>query len=305
MKALLLLAYGTPERPEDVGPYFTHIRGGKEPPADRIAELRARYELIGGRTPLLEITNAVAAAVADRVGMPVYVGMKHWHPFIADVMRQMRDDGVTEILALTLAPHYSRGSIAGYRRYIDAAQAELHEPFALTFLDCWHLQPEFLALIARRVADQIALWPVAVDVHVVFTAHSLPERIRASGDPYETQLLASSQAVADALGLRDWTFAYQSASDTGEPWLGPDICDHLEDLHGRGVRDVVVCSIGFVADHLEIAYDIDYEAQQKASTLAGMTLRRTAMPNADPAFIDALVAIVETAATDAACYQVT
>jgi protoporphyrin/coproporphyrin ferrochelatase len=299
---VLLMAYGTPAQPDQVEAYFTHIRGGRTPGADAVANLRARYDAVGGQTPLLAITDAVRdglQAQFDRAApgrYRVYAGMKHWHPFIADVMRDMAADGIRDVVAVALAPHYSRISIGGYRRAVDAAQEALGHPFQIRFVDCWHLQPEFLDLMADHVRAGLAQFPAERrgDVRVVFSAHSLPVRIREWGDPYEAQLLASSQAVAERAGLRDWRFAWQSAGGTGEPWLGPDILDYLETLHAEGVRDVLQAPIGFVSDHLEILFDIDIEAQERASAL-GMTLRRTALPNATPAFIATLAAVVAAA----------
>lgn len=296
---VLLMAYGTPETPDDVEAYFTHIRGGRTPSPERVAHLRRRYELVGGRTPLLEISEAVRAALeAEMNARPgpryrVYLGMKHWHPYIADVLPRVQADGVRRLIAVALAPHYSRISIGGYRRALDEGAAALGDPFDIAFVESWHLQPEYLDLLADHVRAAREQFPPEERDRIltVFSAHSLPERIRTWGDPYEAQLLASSAAVAARLALRDWRFAWQSAGETGEPWLGPDILDYLGTLHGEGVRNVLMAPIGFVADHLEIAYDIDYEAKHKATEL-GMTLQRTAMPNATPAFIRTLAAIV-------------
>lgn len=296
---VLLMAYGTPETPDDVEAYFTHIRGGRTPSPERVAHLRRRYELVGGRTPLLEISEAVRAALeAEMNGRPgpryrVYLGMKHWHPYIADVLPRVQADGVRRLIAVALAPHYSWISIGGYRRALDEGAAALGDPFDIAFVESWHLQPEYLDLLADHVRAAREQFPPEERDRIltVFSAHSLPERIRTWGDPYEAQLLASSAAVAARLALRDWRFAWQSAGETGEPWIGPDIVDYLETLHGEGVRNVLMAPIGFVADHLEIAYDIDYEAKHKAAQL-GMALQRTAMPNATPAFIRTLAAIV-------------
>ena len=298
---VLLMAYGTPETPDQVEAYFTHIRGGRTPSPEAVANLRHRYELVGGRTPLLAITEATRAALEEalnaRAGGPryrVYAGMKHWHPFIGEVMPRMAADGVREVLAIALAPHYSQISIGGYRKAVEESAAALGEPFTITFVDDWHLQPEYLDLIAEHIRAAREQFPAAErdNILTVFSAHSLPERIRTWDDPYERQLLASSKAVAERLGLRDWRFAWQSAGHTGEPWLGPDIVDYLDTLHAEGVRNVLQVPIGFVADHLEILYDIDYEAKNKAAEL-GMTLHRTAMPNATPGFIRTLQAIVQ------------
>jgi protoporphyrin/coproporphyrin ferrochelatase len=304
---VLLMAYGTPETPDQVEPYFTHIRGGRPPSAESVARLRQRYELIGGRTPLLDITNELREALerelnAAAIGPTyrVYVGMKHWRPFIADVVPRIAVDGVGELIAVVLAPHYSRISIGGYRSALGEALAAITEPPRLRFVDSWHLHPQFIEFTAARVAAALADFPRSEnakrdgDVVTVFSAHSLPARIREWGDPYEGQLRESCAAVAERAGVRDWRFAWQSAGYTDEPWLGPDIVDYLDTLHGEGVRRVLSMPIGFVSDHLEIMYDIDYEARRKADSLA-MTLRRTRMPNADPGFVRVLASVVAAA----------
>jgi protoporphyrin/coproporphyrin ferrochelatase len=296
---VLLMAYGTPETPDQVEAYFTHIRGGRVPSPESVAHLRHRYELVGGRTPLLAITEearaALEVALNERPGprYRVYAGMKHWHPFIADVLARMAADGIGRIVAVALAPHYSRISIGGYRKSVEEGAAALGDPFQISFVDSWHLQAEYLDLIADHIrAARSQFAPDELDgLMTVFSAHSLPERIRTWDDPYEAQLLASSAAVSERLGGIAWRFAWQSAGNTGEPWIGPDIVDYLETLHGEGVRAVLQVPIGFVADHLEIMYDLDYEAKNKATEL-GMTFHRTAMPNATPAFINTLAAVV-------------
>ncbi|MFN2563753.1 MAG: ferrochelatase [Gemmatimonadaceae bacterium] len=300
---VLLMAYGTPETPDQVEPYFTHIRGGRPPSAESVERLRRRYELVGGRTPLLEITNDVRDALerelnAAAVGPTyrVYVGMKHWRPFIGDVVPLIVADGVSELIALALAPHYSRISIGSYHAAVGQALAALADAPKLRFVDSWHMHPQFIDFTAGRVAAALDDFPTdgraaGDEVVTVFSAHSLPARIREWSDPYERQLRESCAAVAERAGVRDWRFAWQSAGQTGEPWLAPDIVDYLETLRAEGVRRVLSVPIGFVSDHLEIMYDIDYEARRTAESL-GMTLRRTRMPNADPAFIRVLASVV-------------
>lgn len=301
--AVLLLAYGTPDTPDDVAAYFRHIRGGREPSAEAVARLRQRYELVGGRTPLLAITNDTAHALQQALDQRApgayrtYVAMKHWHPFIAEVVPQIAADGIRRVIAIVLAPHYSRMSVGGYRRYLEEAvegvRATTTEPIQVSFVESWHLHPAFIGMMVDRVRDGLGAFPADTrsDLRVVFSAHSLPERIRTWNDPYEAQLRASCAAVAERLGLADWRFAWQSAGNTGEPWLGPDILEYLEALHDEGVRAVLSVPIGFVCDHLEVLFDIDREAVAKAAAL-GMTLRRTAMPNASPAMIAVLESLV-------------
>jgi ferrochelatase len=295
---VLLMAYGTPESADQVEPYFTHIRGGHTPSPEAVRRLQHRYAVVGGRTPLLDITNDVRASLQRELNGPrVYVGMKHWHPFIADVVPRIVADGVTELTAVALAPHYSRLSIGGYRQALDGAVQRLGAPVTVRFVESWHVNPLFVELIALRVREAFGEWPLDARTQVVtvFSAHSLPERIRQWNDPYEQQLLESCHMAARVAGLDHWRFAWQSAGETGEPWLGPDIVEVIRGLHRDGVRHVLSVPIGFVSDHLEIAYDIDYEARRVAESL-GMTLRRTQMPNADPAFIRTLAAVVRDAA---------
>ncbi|MGI8547941.1 MAG: ferrochelatase [Gemmatimonadaceae bacterium] len=303
--AVLLMAYGTPETLDQVEPYFTHIRGGRPPSAEAVANLRRRYELVGGRTPLLEITRTTARALEEALNVHaetaeerrrVYVGMKHWHPYIGDVMRLMAADGITRVTALTLAPHYSRISLGGYRKAMDEAQSALERSFDVTFIERWHAQPEFIEMMTALVQTGLEQFDASErdSVVTVFSAHSLPVRIREWNDPYEQELLESSEATARAAGLNDWRFAWQSAGETGEPWLGPDILDYLETLHAEGMRNVLQVPIGFVSEHLEILWDIDHEAKEKAAEL-GMKLYRTALPNDSPAMVRALAAVVAAA----------
>lgn len=296
--AVLLMAYGTPSTLDDVEEYFTHIRGGRTPSPESVANLRERYERVGGGTPLLAITEQVRARLEQRLAQagtprPVYIGMRHWHPYIADTLQRMKDDGVTRITAVALAPHYSLISIGAYRRAVQEANDALGSPFAITFIERWHDKPEFIAMMADLVRGGLAKFSdeERPRVRAVFTAHSLPQRIREWKDPYEAELLASSRAVAEKVGVGDWSFAWQSAGGTGEPWIGPDILDYLQTLRDAGVREVLQIPIGFVSDHLEVLYDIDVEAMQKAREL-GIHLERTALPNASDAMIDTLAAVV-------------
>ncbi len=279
------MAYGSPERVEDVPAYYADIRGGRPLREKTLEELVERYRRLGieERNPLNAITEETRAALEDELGLPVYTGMKHWRPRIAEAVERALADGAERLLGLVLAPHYSGLSIGDYRRRLEDALAGRAQ---LLFLERWGDDPGFVALLAERVRGARG--------HVVFTAHSLPARIVDQGDPYREELLESSRLVAERARISDWSFAFQSESPTGEPWLGPDIGDHLADLAARGVRDVLVCPIGFVADHLEIAWDIDVEAAARASEL-GMCLERIEMPNADARFVTVLAEIVRRA----------
>ena len=279
--AVLAMAYGSPSRVEDIPAYFEDIRGGRPARQEAVDELVERYRRIGG-SPLNEVTEAQRSALARELGLPVYLGMKHWDPWIVDGVRRALTDGATRIIAFVLAPHYSRMSIGGYRERVEEA---LDGAAELRFVESWHDHEPYIDVLARRVGG--------TDAHVVFTAHSLPERILASGDPYRDQLLATSRLVAARANVSDdrWSFAFQSESATGEPWLGPDILDELDRLHDAGVRKVLVAPVGFVADHLEILWDIDVEARERADAL-GLELDRIPSLNADPDFIRGLAELV-------------
>jgi len=277
------MAYGSPERLADVPAYYSDIRGGRPIRPELLEDLVERYRRLGidQGSPLNAITEETRAALEAELGdVPVFTGMKHWTPRIADAADAAVSAGADTVVGLVLAPHYSAMSIAGYRTQLEQA---LDGRAKLAFIDSWHDEPGFIGLLADRVRGTGA--------HVVFTAHSLPARILEAGDPYRDQLLETSRLIAERAGLDDWTFSFQSESQTGEPWLGPDILDHLEELHERGITEVLVCPVGFVADHLEIRWDLDHEAAEKAREL-GLNFRRIEMPNADPAFIDVLAGLV-------------
>jgi len=280
------MAYGSPERLADVSAYYADIRGGRPIRPELLDDLVERYRRLGieDGSPLNAVTEETRAALERELrDVLVYTGMKHWTPRISDATETALRAGVKTIVGLVLAPHYSALSIAGYRQQLEAA---LDGRAELVFIDSWHDDPGFVDVLADRVRG--------TEAHVVFTAHSLPARILELGDPYKEQLLETSKLVAERAALQSWTFSFQSESDTGEPWLGPDILDHLAELRTRGVDDVLVCPVGFVADHLEIRWDLDHEARERAAEL-GMHLDRIEMPNADPAFIRVLAGLVQRA----------
>src|SRR5665213_572399 len=280
------MAYGSPERLTDVPAYYADIRGGRPIAPENLADLVERYRRLGieDSSPLNAITEQARAALEDELGLPVYTGMKHWQPRIADAAEAALAGGAERVAGLVLAPHYSALSIKGYRDQLEQALGGRAE---LAFVESWHDEPSFIALLADRVRGTRS--------HVVFTAHSLPERVIAMGDPYKAQLLETARQVAEASSLGEqWSFSFQSESPTGEPWLGPDILDHLVALKEQGVTDVLICPVGFVSDHLEIKWDIDVEAQERAGEL-GMRVDRIEMPNADPAFVQTLAGIARRA----------
>ncbi len=295
--AVLVVAYGAPLSLEEVEPYLLDVRGGRPTPRHVVEELRARYAAIGGRSPLLDRTREQAEALCRHLGggTQVFVGMRHWRPFIRDVLADAANQGVRRLVALAMAPHFSRLSIGAYRKKIDEARGTMD----VAFVSQWYDHPKFLDAVARRVRAALQRFPAGRrdQVTVVFTAHSLPERILAEGDPYPAQLAASVAGVLTRLPAQPHEFAFQSAGQSPEPWLGPDAGQMLERLAGEGRRDVLICPIGFVADHLEVLYDVDHELRRRAAEL-GIRLERTDSLNADPMLIEALADLIQHAARE-------
>jgi protoporphyrin/coproporphyrin ferrochelatase len=285
-RAVLLLAHGTPDSLDDMAEYLALVRGGRPPSPELVEEMRHNYAAIGGRSPLTDRTRAQAAALAAALGggTPVYVGMRNWKPFIADALRQAVDDGVTEMVALPLAPQYSSLSVGKYR---DAVEKARPPGLSVRFVSSWHDHAGLLQAFAETL---LAAAPQEGEA-VIFTAHSLPERVIGEGDPYADQVAATASGVAARAGLADYHLAWQSAGRTPEPWLRPSLEERLGELASRGVKHVLVVPVGFVSDHTEILYDIDVQAQAFARE-RGMSLRRTASLNDAPSFIRALADIV-------------
>lgn len=274
------MAYGSPRSEADVEAYYTHIRGGRAPSAESLAELQGRYRAIGGGSPLEEITQRQTQALGRRLGLPAFAGMKHAPPFIEEAVGQAKEQGIERLVGLPLAPHFAQMSLGGYERAIQACwEGEL------LFIGGFHDHPAFTEVVRDLLREATRDFRPE---RLFFTAHSLPARIVEEGDRYDERLLESCRLVAEGMDLPPWEFAFQSASTTGEPWLGPDL---LEAVERSGARKVLVCPIGFVADHLEILYDLDVEAQA-FSREHGLELRRTASFNDRPAFVDALAAVV-------------
>ncbi len=286
--AVILMAYGSPDRLADVPEYYADIRGGRPIAQELLDDLVARYRALGiddsgTPSPLNAITEEARAALEAALGLPVLTGMRHWHPRIGAAVEEALERGHETLVGLVLAPHWSSLSIA---KYLDLFERAVAGRADTRFVREWGTEPGFVELLAERV--RAAATP---DSHVVFTAHSLPARILDTGDTYPEALLQTSRLVAHRAAIAGWSFAFQSESPTGEPWLGPDILDHLADLRAQSVEDVLVCPVGFVSDHLEIRWDIDVEAAERARAL-GMRLGRIAMPNADPEFVEMLATIV-------------
>jgi ferrochelatase len=301
--AVLLMAYGSPDTLDDVEPYYTHIRQGRKPSPELLAELKERYALVGGRTPLSEISEATRKGLEEKLNIEgeeryrVFLGMKHWHPYIEQTVQEMAAEGVTRAVGLVLAPHFSSMSIAGYYTSISAAQEKHGTSIDILPIESWHLHPPFLKAVADHIQLRLADFLCGSDVTVVFTAHSLPEKIVAEGDPYPRQLRETAEAIAAMLNLNHWTFSYQSAGRTPDPWLGPDIVDTVHSLADDGVQHILVAPIGFISEHLEIHYDIDYEAQAAAKE-RGITLKRIDMLNAGDDLLDGLAELVRRRVAD-------
>ena len=298
--AVVLMAYGSPQRKEEIGAYLEHIRGGERPSAEGLVDLERRYDAIGGRSPLLEITRAQAAelerAFAKR-GRPVRVwaAMKHSPPFAAEVVHEAHADGTRRFLGVALAPHFARMSIGGYERALRATAEALPGVKSVEMVKSWHLEPALVDTWAEAIRAIRRARPAfaASDASVLFSAHSLPARIAAEGDPYPGQLARTCAAVAKASEVERFSFAWQSAGTRGE-WLGPPLLERLRELAAGGVRTVLSAPVGFVSDHLEVLYDLDIEARAEAERL-GLQWARAPMPNVAPRLIEALVNVVECA----------
>jgi len=306
---VLVMAYGSASGPDDVERYYTDIRGGRPPSPEHLAELLERYAAIGNRFPLLDITRAQAAGLEralntnGSVRFKTYLGMKHSPPSIPEALAAMRRDGIDHAVGVVMAPHWSAMSIETYVERVEKTIAEESGP-EFTFVRSFHDHPAFVELLASRVGDALARLGGREGVTVVFSAHSLPVRrledgslrcLRCDACPegcrYEAGLRRTADLVAARRGIDAYAIAWQSAGRTADPWLGPPLEEVLVDLAAAGTSAVVVCSAGFVADHLEILYDLDVEASGVAER-AGMRFERTEMPNADPAFCEALATVV-------------
>jgi ferrochelatase len=296
--AVLLMAYGGPASLEEVEPYLQDVRGGRPTAPELAQEIRHRYARIGGRSPIRELTEAQATGVRRALDrrFAVYVGMRHWHPYIRDVVERIVADGHRRVVGIVLAPHYSTMSVGAYEKQLLEAAGGRLEP---ALVRSWADHPSFLDAVAGRVTRALQRFPPATRdaVQVLFTAHSLPERILATGDPYPDELRASAAAVAQRVGLATWRVAFQSAGATPEPWLGPEAGAVMTELAGQGHRAFLIVPIGFVCDHVEVLYDVDVVYHDLAGRL-GVQLERTASLNDDPLFVGALAAIAqETAAS--------
>lgn len=286
--AVLLMAHGTPESVDQMADYLRLVRGGREPSAELIEEMTHNWQAIGGRSPLTDITLQQGHALqqrlaADGLDIPVMVGMRNWRPFIADAMRAIAATGARRIVGIPLAPQFSTLSV---QKYMDAARAALPSGAEFSCVRSFHDHPLLIQAFAEKV---VAAKPRA-DEAIVFTAHSLPQRVVASGDPYSQEVAATAKAVAARCAIASYHVAYQSAGRTPEPWVGPDVSDKIRELAGSGTKAILVVPIGFVCDHTEILFDIDVQAAVAAREV-GVELRRTESLNTSPTFINALAAL--------------
>ncbi|TMA99243.1 MAG: ferrochelatase [Deltaproteobacteria bacterium] len=301
--AVLLIAFGGPTRPEEVAPFLANVVRGRGVPPERLAEVARHYHAIGGRSPLNPITfnqaEKLRVALAEAgAPLPVYVGMRNWEPYVADTLARMADEGRHEAIGLILAPHATEASRARYTDAVGRGAAALgtRAP-VIRWAPDWHTHPRFIAAAAELAATAIARLPAdrRAAAVLVFTAHSVP-RAMAAGSPYEAEIAASARAVAERLGHRAWQIAYQSRSGgSAEPWLEPDVNDALRALAAAGARDAVLVAIGFVADHVEVLYDLDVEAAATAHA-AGLGFVRAPTVNDHPLFIRMLADVVREAA---------
>lgn len=297
---LLLMAYGSPDSLDDLEAYLLDIRGGRPTPKSLVEEIKERYAQIGGRSPLLDITQEQAARLeaalnhkyaGTGLNFQAYVGMRHWEPRIKEAVAQITAGGITQVIAMVMAPHSSRMSTGAYFARLDEAIQDLGVDLNVAQLENWHDHPGLISAIAEKASAAMQRFQGETP-YVVFTAHSLPARILAQGDPYDEQLHETANLLAEALGLAEgrWRFSYQSAGQSQETWLGPRIEDVVVELAQAGEKNLLIVPVGFVCDHVEVLYDIDIACRALAAE-HGSRLERSGSLNASPAFINALADI--------------
>ncbi|WP_404333087.1 ferrochelatase [Mesobacillus maritimus] len=297
---LLVMAYGTPYKEEDIERYYTHIRHGRKPSEELLEDLKMRYEAIGGISPLAQITRDQAEkleerlnSIQDKYEFKMYLGLKHIEPFVEDAVKQMHEDGIEEAVSIVLAPHFSTFSVKSYNGRAQAAATELGGPNIVS-VESWYDEPKFIQYWVNRVSETFDSMPSDEKEKAVLivSAHSLPEKILQSGDPYPEQLQKTADLIAEGAKVKSYAVGWQSAGQTPEPWLGPDVQDLTRSLYEEhGYKAFVYVPAGFVAEHLEVLYDNDYECKVVTEEV-GASYYRPEMPNAQPEFIDALATIV-------------
>lgn len=296
---LLLMAYGTPREPEEIEPYYTHIRHGRKPPQDLLDDLKHRYEAIGGTSPLARITEEQAAKLEQKLnGMyediefKSYLGLKHISPFIEDAVEEMKTDGIEKAVSLVLAPHYSTFSVKSYNERAQEKTRNIGGP-AIYSVNDWYEEPKFIGYWVKQIKNTLARIPddEKDKTVVIFSAHSLPEKILQNGDPYPGQLQKTANLIAESAKLKHYAIGWQSEGNTPDPWIGPDVQDLTRDLFEQeGYTSFIYCPVGFVAKHLEVLYDNDYECKVVCDEL-GANYYRPEMPDAKDEFIDCLAAV--------------
>ncbi len=297
---LLVMAYGTPYKEEDIERYYTHIRHGRKPSDEMLEDLRSRYEAIGGISPLARITQEQGEkleqhlnSIQDEIEFKMYLGLKHIEPFVEDAVKSMKEDGITEAASIVLAPHFSTFSVKSYNGRAKE-EAERLGGLTITSVESWYREPKFIGYWAEKVKEAFASMPADEKDNAVLivSAHSLPEKILQSGDPYPNQLQETADLIAEQAGVENYEVGWQSAGNTPEPWLGPDVQDLTRDLYNeKGYKAFVYTPVGFVADHLEVLYDNDYECKVVTEEI-GASYYRPEMPNSQPEFIDAMASAV-------------
>lgn len=300
---VLVMAYGGPSSLLEIPGYLADIRAGRPTPRAVVEEITEHYRSIGGRSPILDISRRQAAALQSRLGAGYRcrVGMRHWSPWIEEAVGEMEEEGIRKAVGIVLAPHYSRLNTERYFSKVEDGRRIYQADIRFAYVTSYHNSPSLIEALARRVEVGLERWPVSDrgKVHVVFTAHSLPARVLRDGDPYDAQLHETAALVASRAGIsaERWSWSYQSAGKSPEPWLGPQLEDHVSALAERGIRDIVCVPVGFVSDHVEILYDIDIEARAAAEK-AGVRLERPPALNDDPLFIEALAGAVGAVSRD-------
>lgn len=300
-KGLLVMAYGTPEHMDDVRPYLTHIRHGNEPSDEAVEDLQRRYGIIGGPSPLYQTTVAQAEALLELLNVggaryKAYLGMKHWRPYIPDAVERMAKDGIEKATAITLAPHFSTMSIAQYLSYVKEGLERLEEPPRVLCIKSYHDEPKLIDALEEKLFETLlAMAPEhSKDAPVIFTAHSLPEKILKADDPYRDQLLTTCRLLAERFDDLNWRFAFTSQGETKDKWLGPTLAEALDEVAAQGHQAVVACTVGFVSEHLETLYDFDVEGKREAEE-RGLAFYRTPALGTSPTFIAALAEVVRKA----------
>ena len=298
--AVLLMAMGGPDSLEAVEPYLLDVRGGRPTSSALVEEIRERYRATGGKSPALDITRKVARRLEQLLNGPggegyrVYVGLRHWHPSIKEAYAELLDDLPERLIGLCMAPQYSSMSIGAYLTKVEEARAELGGDFPISYVQSWHRHPGLVKAIAENIAATLHKFPAEAraTMPIIFTAHSLPERILEMKDPYPDEVHGTMAAVCAQLGPVTARVAYQSQGRTGETWLGPTVEATIEELRREGHRHVLIAPIGFVCDHLEVLYDVDIEFKSLAQS-KGMHLERIPMLNASPALVETLRSVVK------------